>query len=551
MLRKMALAAVVATLIASVAAWAHYTRSERRRAGLDTFLRLTRHDPLFFDPLLDTGALRRVIAELKQTEAQTLAIIENYYLTSQSPLASLKTEGAWPSIFPTEYLSTVAAAVDDTRVFFKAPTFERGQEIIARYEAAVESLSGFIRERQRILGLIRERLGRAAPAAIVSLGSETSLATVAADLAVIAENVDKLRKEVEERKRCLAGGDCAVANHRASAPSTQLGAPAGAEAYPGPLLPISVLYKEPYQEARGPYAISSSCWEHLSGAADRAVPLYILVNSSRRETQEMRFKIANENYYWDMERGQSGYDRFLASRGIRWNQQLETEDYLCADHEFRFSLSALDYYVENLKREGSVFSVGVIAANRDDPAREELMRRTGRIEEALRQDPLPRAEYADDAAGLYREIGAQPARFPSREDEERFSRLRLALANKLVRLPELVASMVTSMESYKMVLLINKDTPFDLSSAPYYLFLARSQPTFFTFPLSESFWRIPERPRYTDGKRGEIPDPVYKTYGELKELYAPEIIREFIFDERQFLRENLPVEFWRENERFF
>jgi len=269
-----------------------YKAPGRYTPDLDGFLKLTSEDPLFYSSFFAAADFEKAVRSLEETENQFREAILLNLKADEGPekdyYLSILEENR---LFPYQFLETLILINQETKAFLDNPSVEQGENLLLLYDAAADSYIREISSKIEVLQLVEEY--KTVEPYFFFVDSVSSLGVIKNDFLTIKENGYRLKKEIEERRNCLAGKEiCPLPSKTENSEEfVDLSKEDGnfkeeRTAFVKELLPYRSF------EMKGPYKISSSCWQS-QGPEHWLYLLYM----ERGEEPLVIPKLVNQNYY--------------------------------------------------------------------------------------------------------------------------------------------------------------------------------------------------------------------------------------------------------------
>lgn len=333
---------VIAAALAVLAFAAGFAQiaSVRREAGLNSFIRLTKEDPLLYSPFLDPKAADAAIRAFRDLDQQirdaTILRIEagGYGEDFEEYIPIIEEMRFMPSLF----LEDLVQASSATKAFLEDPTRKRAEMLLAKYRKAAGSYRQDASRHLAVLRALENMEDR--PLVLFQVDSITSSDVITGDLRTILKNADALLREISARKACLRGIRTCPAPAAPDGRTARFLELARASANPDLSQDeqenaafIASMLRHSFEEAggrsidiRGPYRVESPCWE----SRDRGHWVYVY--AAKREHGDVPYvKLATQNYY---RRGKDGESSFVF--------QPEAASYQCMNNAVIPQALALD-----------------------------------------------------------------------------------------------------------------------------------------------------------------------------------------------------------------
>lgn len=318
---------------------------ERPPLDLDGFYKLTTEDPLFYSPFFDQKNFQEAADNLALSEEQLKKVIienldSNSGNTNNSYIQILKET----SLFPHQFLKDLILISSKTEEFKKNPSVELSQNLLNLYNNAADSYI------QNISGLIKavNLAGTEEKKAsyLFFIDSATSVDIVKNDLLVIQNNGYALKEEIRKRQNCLLGKEpCQILLKKKDqgaffdSLNTTFNLTGEKINFIRNHLPFSS-----QNDVKGPYKISSSCWQNPSSEQW----LY-LIYTNFNDRAAIVPKLANQNYYYKLPPlARVKTDEILLKKNIKFNLQPEANTYECINLDFYPKLLTLDFLKNQL-----------------------------------------------------------------------------------------------------------------------------------------------------------------------------------------------------------
>ena len=552
--------------------------------NLEKFYKITRFDPLFYSPFLDTEALGESIQRLQEKETELFEVILKDLKNKKDPRFSAYKKMFSDSIlFPYEFLENLAKINELSEEFFQKPSRELAEKLIESYKSAAETYEKSIND--KISFLNKEVKKYKKYDYFFFLDSATSLGVIESDFWLIKKNAEFLKKEIERRKSCLDDGSNCYIKTEYTTPSLFFLAFQKNFFDDYNILNEDFLLVPDYTKRKGPYKIDSDCW----GGENDLLYLYFL---DHQDFKGIIPKLATNNYYNDVYswKERNSYFGFLYSLGYEFVRQLETTVYGCTDLEFYSQITSLDLFLEKLRNEKNAnnypfnfsSSFGIKSADGLSLKSIKLFLEARLVEDKLISDKYPDYDDFKKLGEIYSAIikddlhetdtepihgtdteqnGVIPipsdskgeesrdssAIFPPQNDGQNISQIsgqisknsretilqyKLLIENQFSLLPLIINEISFQLDFLKLSQLFNK-TILDLGQ----ILVSRSNYSIFYFPFSHSVWRILETPNYILEKE-KTPDfnRKFVSINELqKKGYKIKEIKNFYVNSYRFL----------------
>jgi hypothetical protein len=428
---------------------------------------LTKKDPLFYDPSLDSHELSKGISELKKSENDLLlATAEvlsektlNNTAQEKEVINSIVTNG----ILPIDYLEELTKNLKRNEIFIEKPNLINAVLLLIQTQKTADF---YRKESQKLLSLaeasakVEGSLSR--PYQVHLFGSRSTTIQEYKDIQLINQNSLVLQNDSYSRWKCLLLGMRCGEQIRNVTPEKKSKSPR----VTATILPTEITMQNyTFDKMYGPYLIESSCFPK------KYTWLQFVIDDKNRFIA----KDATENYYYDIDNriiSSSTQNDYLSDIGMPYDFQNESTSYRCLDLRYWADLSSLAV-LEDLMKEKSPTSTD----------------------------------------GL-RDLETQ---YP---DTFTFEQL-ITLDNKLTHLPYMLRSIATYLDIYTD---IQKDYRNRLEILQLVANRSTYALTYQTF--SRSIWRLQENPAYTSVQNIAVPS-LYTTYTELSNIYTAEEIKDF------------------------
>jgi len=341
-----------------------FLKHDQKAAGLQDFYKLTSEDPLFYSPFFDSNGWEKSIARLKKAEDDLKKVyIENY--SKVAPDAGGIKKNDYVSIpetndlFPYQFLKDLILINQKTNKFLETPSAKLARELLELYDNAADSYLQNISSKIKILDDDKSARKTTKPTYFLFIDSGSNSNVVESDFLTIKENGNKLKEEIEKRKKCLSGqSSCPRTlpddNNRINDFVDSLNAKFDLKGekidfIKNTLLLSSKPYLKPGKEISGPYKIKSSCWQGL----DSEHWMYLAYLSDEKNDTVVLPKLATQNYYWKNNAPAGTIENGLASalrkKGFIFYSQYEAAPYECTNLTFYPQLLTLDFIKEKIK----------------------------------------------------------------------------------------------------------------------------------------------------------------------------------------------------------
>ena len=427
-------------------------------SDLESFVKLTEQDPLFYSPFMDYDQFITSINSLSEAETQLKeTIIDSIKDDNANYTNTFVALYENHQLFPTEYLEQLAATTRLTDIFLAEPTPKKAKELIDNYEKTAAAYVEAAKSGVEVFKTIDSYMRSDRPLVYFFVGSATTKDIVQHDYQLIAKNATALQEEVERRRNCLFGKDpCKPIDNSSntddllSTLNEEIPPENSRTAFVKDTLPGAG--REP--QVRGPYKAKSSCWYDATEE-----PWFYLVYSKEPGYSTLVMpKLSSQNYYRTVSAsttdpiGQAALDMNLS-----FYSQLETTTYECTDLTFYPDLLTIDFMADQINTENLTL-----------------------------EDISSNIKY-------------------SRLLENRFS---------------FMAPAFEALASYTRLLEASQRAESSLVISPQFLFSTRSAYSLTFMPFAKSIWRIDDQPKYlvSDEQYGLLGAGTgYASYDELKE----------------------------------
>jgi hypothetical protein len=317
-----------------------YKTPERYTPDLDGFLKLTKEDPLFYSSFFAAADFERAVRSLEETEDQFKEAILLNLETKEGPekdhYLSILEENR---LFPYQFLETLILINQEAKTFLENPSVEQGENLLLLYDTAADSYIGEISSKIEVLQRVEEY--KTVEPYFFFVDSVSSLGVIKNDFLVIKENGEKLKEEIAKRRGCLAGKEICPLPSKTE----------NSEEFIDPLKEDGNFKEErtafvkellPYRsfEMKGPYKISSSCWQS-QGPEHWLYLLYM----ERGDEPLVIPKLVDQNYY------AKGFEGELEDIDSPVFYALsEASVYECTDLTFYPQLLTMDFLKERMEK---------------------------------------------------------------------------------------------------------------------------------------------------------------------------------------------------------
>ena len=354
MKRKFVLLGLLILLIFLLISGYFLFRGLKTQPNLEGFYNLTKEDPLFYSPFLESKEFRMSLERLKEAEKQLKEVSIESYIRNKDPEAIetsyyIKTLRE-VTIFPYQFLGSLILVNQATDDFLENPSIEKGHQLLVLYEGAanfyLQEISGLINVIEAIEEKQRKEL-------ILLVDSQTNLDIILVDYKIIRQNAYALKEEIDQRKKCLEGGtDCSRLKKEHSidyflqlleknfSPQKELKPEVELVRHT-----LHVIFPE--GEVKDPYKIESSCWE----SPDNNHWIYLIYQKSEGESSVI-FKLAEQNYYIKTKIPPQGKrEQAIAEKGLDFSPIIETHHYNCTNLIFYPHILTLDFLKKQIKQQ--------------------------------------------------------------------------------------------------------------------------------------------------------------------------------------------------------
>lgn len=316
---------IILLLVAVLALGFYWQSGGYQNQSIERFAHITRTSPLIYDALLDSAGLEKQLGILEEKEEKFL-----------------KYWGIAPRIFATGHLHLLGPIKDATEAFFKNPSYGRARKLSGlQRNFALE----YKKNAQTTLSKLEKLFSGREDAVIRFFGSGTTPQIIMDDLRLIIKNGNTLLVEVGEREKCLFYGECSLApltQTKFRSLSVDLNLVWVNRQNHQDLLSPEILVPIRFDAFRGPYAIETGCFGFDASGAPLVHPFYLFERKTNGAAAPFP-KRADENYYIDLTYQNDPFAREMLRRGIRYDYQIETNDYDCTDLTVWPKIIALDY----------------------------------------------------------------------------------------------------------------------------------------------------------------------------------------------------------------
>lgn len=291
-------------------------------------------DPLFYDPLIDTGAFTQSVQTLQAAEERLLAHIQQKQasgdLTNPPEHGKIISAIMAGGVLPLAYLEQLSVSIKATDTFLAQPNIFTAHKMVKADQKAADQ---YTKEALGLYLLMNEAIiAESLPFSIQLFASQTTQKQQLSDMALLVKNGEALQQEAKERQRCLWTGQ--------RCPKTVDSKPTSNLQRNVPAMPTELMSKETAlygygdNNVSGPFLIESGCFP------DRFTSFYTTIDDLGRFIA----KDAHENYYLDIkQRHQKASTTYLADYQEPYYFQPESTNYRCLDLTYWTDLSVLTY----------------------------------------------------------------------------------------------------------------------------------------------------------------------------------------------------------------
>lgn len=469
--------AILLLIIISVAGFFLFTYPQRK--GLDNFYKLTKEDPLFYSSFFDEKAWKESTKRLQESENELKKAYAEIFQKGAPNATEDERKNYIPTlykydIYPHQLLNDLVSINKKTNEFLENPSQKLGKELLSLYDNAADAYIQNIDGKIKIMKDTKSSKKTIWPVYYFFIGSVSDSDVVLNDFQTIKENGLELKKEIEQRKKCLSGlGSCPPTlpednnkvndfvnsfNAKFNPKNDNIGS---VRDYKGTFLSV---YTKSTASIKGPYMINSRCWK----SADFNHWMYIF--NFRAENGKILFlpKMATENYFYDRGIAPS-FETEITHSNIHF--QPEAVTYECLDSTFHPQLAVLDF----LKNES-------------------------KTEKINKEDLMKNHNY------------------------------QLLVDNQFGVIAPIISSISLQLDTFGHFTSLDNSGTVALNN----LFSVRSAYSIFFFPFARSIWRIDKKPQYFLSQEKNTPKPhiTILTQGEVEDLgYSKERIKDLIFNE--------------------
>lgn len=328
---------IVATGIAMIGVGYFLRNYTETRRAPEYFITLTKIEPLFYSPDIDTNAWLREVAELESLSA----VMNRMYreMKSRGAVSELYARHDDIAPYPLNLLRAVPDVIRETDAFFARPTRKNAKRLLHAYQSAA---TAYRKDAERFFALANIEFAIRPNARITFLGSATTPEIIKNDAALLLANADALDAEIKKRMACLGGGDCELNVKKYEIASRP---PAFVEP-----LPDVMKYYESFRhvDLSGPFFYPSRCWHNKNGAPVWEL-LYLLSRENPDGERTIGVKLATENYYHRIQPGAwSALISTFTQKALDFFSTVEANPYRCTDLHYWQALPTMRWLQDSL-----------------------------------------------------------------------------------------------------------------------------------------------------------------------------------------------------------
>ncbi|MDP2632248.1 MAG: hypothetical protein Q8P25_00805 [Candidatus Curtissbacteria bacterium] len=468
---------------------------------LAAFYQWNKEDPLFTSPDFDTEAFKNSI---------------DYLINEQDIL--LKFINKTDHVYPIDFLTAMAEAAKAQEIFMNRPTSENGKTLL---EKQLEAAHLYKKEARDLIRPISEAKFYSPILYNITTNKDVAIS----DLKLIAENGDKLIKEIENRKSCLEGSD------NCERPSLEFKTPK-IKKFLDPNLPLLskdfVYYDEEKVDIKGPYVANTLCFGY---GKNLSYPTHYFYLKNLEEGFDYIKPIADIRLATDMYFEQITQDTNLYYKKKLWGKGIP---YAVVDSTIPYKCPYLGYLSEVLALDEFL--------KKHKPILEKLESDTKFVEEVKKTEAefferkYPSYEEAIQLAQIYGYL-YNSSQAPTDFKDELLER-KLKIERRLLSFDGLLNYLTRFVRSTRMYEEVELKAGSDHAKEILYpefaqntVYPLRSYYSIMFLPFSSSVWRLDEKPQYAEKKiiKGLVGfDSVVVNYQLALEHYSPEEIKRWL-----------------------
>lgn len=314
----------------------------------ESFVALTREDPLFYSPFFDAEEFTQAIENLRESEGNLKQVVIENILAKE-----YKTRDYVPiledePLFPYNFLERLVSIPPKTEAFLKNPTKKQAEELLGLYDDAVSAYNNAIDAHVEVFNTMALYMEQNRQRLYFFVDNVSSFEIVQGDLLTIQENGRVLREEVQKRRDCLIGKlDCAplitTVNKQQFFASLDARPDLTKDnvSFIRDILSSSSVKSSP----RGPYLVTSSCWQ---GSGSQHWIYFLFGN---KEGTTLTPKLVHQNYYHIVPtQAVDPIHTALLEQGISYYSQPGASTYECMDLTFYPQILTLDFIAKQIEQ---------------------------------------------------------------------------------------------------------------------------------------------------------------------------------------------------------
>lgn len=276
-----------------------------------------KEEPIFFDPYMDTEKYSNSVLRYDATMTKFLGIIKGN------------------KISPVDFMEKFGTASTQYAIFKNSVSKENAEKLLVAIRDAQHSYDN---DATQIIKSFETLKGtKDADKKIVFLGGEatTDLNLIIADLNLIKKNGEMVAQEIDRREKCLLESSIFCKRFSEKSPSIEFNKKEIIDPQP---LSFDILEIPENSKVRGPYLISSSCWNKR----DHQWMYMADVCDGNGDCHSQPF-LADNKYFNTL--GTAPGEKRLSDLGIRLKPMGVTAPYACNDLQYMASLENVDYFM--------------------------------------------------------------------------------------------------------------------------------------------------------------------------------------------------------------